>query len=591
MKLRPKFLLGMLPILVGITFFSYTVVRIICWRQIRKLTLENLSSSQLAFETYERRRDAEAKAVSKLLASEPRVRVLMTTRDPYTIQDGSRFLQPLIGNELLILCDRGGKVMAVHGPAQANQTVAQEWLSNALHTSEDRKWWLVSGHLYEVFLQPIYFGAPSSRHLLGLLGLGYEIDDQVAADIGKIAVSQVAFEYQGKIIASSFPHHDANRITLPQTYRQIETVIEGRHFISTAVDLSNSPSVARLVVFKSLDQATQFIKVINRILIIIGIGAIVIGTILIVTITHRFTKPLDSLLAGVLALQHQQFDYPLDSSRNDEFSTLTRAFEQMRSGLLQAQENLVESARLATIGRMASSISHDLRHRLTAILANAEFLSSERLTSSRRQELYQEVDNAIRAMTDLLESMVELSRTTESLHVDIVSVRAILTKAILAAKSHPRFRNVPINLDCDEDIHGWYDARRLERAFFNVILNACEAVPKNQGQIEIQVRHAGEHVSIRITDNGPGVPAQIQDKLFQPFISAGKQNGSGLGLAIVQKCCVDHHGSVDLEVCSAGRTTFRITLPIDPSKELDTAIKSCVDASFREAHENMESIR
>jgi signal transduction histidine kinase len=240
---------------------------------------------------------------------------------------------------------------------------------------------------------------------------------------------------------------------------------------------------------------------------------------------------------------------------------------------------------------MASSISHDLRHRLTAVLANAEFLASERLTSSRRQELYQEVDSAIRGMTDLLESMVELSRTTESLHVDIVSLRAILTKAILAAKSHPRFRNIPINLDCDEDIHGWYDARKLERAFFNVILNACEAVTINQGQIQIQVRHGGEHVYIRVTDNGPGVPALIQDKVFQPFVSAGKQNGSGLGLAIVQKCCVDHHGSVDLEVSSPGRTIFRITLPIDPSKELGGAIKSYVDASSHEAHENMESIR
>src|SRR5579864_3278063 len=581
----------MLPILVGITFFSYSVVRIICWQQIRKLTSENLSSSQLAFEIYERRRGAEARAVSKLLAAEPSVRGLMTTRDPYTIQDGSRFLWPLTGNDLLILCDRDGRVMAVHGPAQANRTVAQSWLSNALHTPEDDKWWLVNGHLYEVFLLPIYFGAPPNRHLLGLLGLGYEIDDQVAADIGKIAVSQVAFEYQGKIIASSFRHQDAKRITLPQTSRQIETVIEGAHFISTAVDLGSSHPVVRLVAFKSLDQATQFINVINRILIIIGIGAIVTGTILIVTITHRFTKPLDALLAGVLALQHQQFDYPLDFSRNDEFSTLTRAFEQMRSGLLKAQENLVESARLATIGRMASSISHDLRHRLTAVLANAEFLSSERLTSSRRQELYQEVDSAIRAMTDLLESMVELSRTTESLHVDIVSLRAILTKAVLAVKSHPRFRDIPIDLDCDEDIHGWYDARKLERAFFNVILNACEAVPKDQGQIQIQVRYEDETVSIRVTDNGPGVPAQIQDKLFQPFVSAGKQNGSGLGLAIVQKCCVDHYGSVDLEVSSPGRTVFCITLPIEPSKKLDTAIRPCVDASSREAHENMGSIR
>jgi signal transduction histidine kinase len=110
----------------------------------------------------------------------------------------------------------------------------------------------------------------------------------------------------------------------------------------------------------------------------------------------------------------------------------------MRSGLLKAQEKLVESARLATIGQMASSISHDLRHRLTAVLANSEFLASGRLASSRRQELYGEVDTAIRGMTDLLDSMVELSRSSQSLHFEIVSVRDILAKAVLATKSHPR---------------------------------------------------------------------------------------------------------------------------------------------------------
>lgn len=564
MKLRPKFLLALLPILVGITFTSYAVVTVTCWQQIRKVTLENLSSSKLAFETLERHRDGQAKEVLNLLATEPSLRALMTTHDPPTIQDGSNSFQPLLGDrDLLVLCDRDGKLMAIQGPAKANPTVIQRWLTRSLSTPEERKWWLVDGRLYEVFLQPIYTGVPSNRQL-GLLGLGYEIDNHVAAEISQIAASQVAFEYAGEIIASSFAPQNIVGTPLPQVH-QSDVEIAGTHFLSTAVDLA-SPPVVRLVIFKSLDQARQFISVVNKILVGIGFAAILTGTILIVTITHRFTKPLDSLLAGVLALQHQQFDYPLDHSRNDEFSTLTRAFEQMRSGLLKAQESLIDSARLATIGRMASSISHDLRHRLTAVLANAEFLSSERLPSSRRQELYEEVDSAIRGMTDLLESMVELSQTPETLRLDIVCLRDILTKAVLAAKSHPRFRMVPINLDCDEDIHGWYDARKLERAFFNVILNACEAVPKDNGQIEVMVRQGPERVFIRVTDNGPGVPSHIQDKLFQPFVSAGKQNGSGLGLTIVQKCCIDHRGSVDVEASSPGRTTFRIILPLEPSK-------------------------
>lgn len=562
----------MLPILVGLTFTSYLVVTVVCWRQIRKLTLENLSSSQSAFETFERRRNAQSKEVSKLVAAEPSVRALMTTRDPETVQDGSRFLRSLLGNDLLILCDRDGKVMAVHGSGNADRTMAQRWLTKALQTSEDRKWWLVNGHLYEIFLQPIYFGAPSDRHLLGLLGLGYEVDDQVAAEIGKIATSQVAFEYQGEIIASSFPRQDANLvpITPPQTAGQSETVIAGGHFLSTAVDLGVSTPPVRLVVFKSLDQATQFIHVINKILVTIGICAIISGAVLIIGLTHRFTRPLDSLLAGVLALQHQEFDYPLDSSRDDEFSTLTRAFEQMRSGLLKAQEKLVESARLATIGQMASSISHDLRHRLTAVLANSEFLASERLASSRRLELYGEVDTAIRGMTDLLDSMVELSRSSQSLHFEIVSVRTILSRAMMPVKSHPRFCDVEIDLHCDEDIHGWFEARRLERAAFNLILNACEAVPQPGGRVEIKAWQQDEFVNIAFTDNGPGVPSSIRETLFQPFVSYGKQNGSGLGLAIAQKCCQDHRGDIVLEDATAGHNTFRITLPLDPRKANET---------------------
>src|ERR1044071_10129724 len=104
----------------------------------------------------------------------------------------------------------------------------------------------------------------------------------------------------------------------------------------------------------------------------------------------------------------------------------------MRQSLQKIQQNLIESERLATIGRMASSISHDLRHSLAAIVANAEFLCESRLPADQREELYQEIRAAVNQMTDLIDSLLEFSRTRESLHPTYGTVRDSVGRVVQA---------------------------------------------------------------------------------------------------------------------------------------------------------------
>jgi signal transduction histidine kinase len=127
---------------------------------------------------------------------------------------------------------------------------------------------------------------------------------------------------------------------------------------------------------------------------------------------------------------------------------------------------------------------------------------------------------------------------------------------------HPQFENLPICIDSPELIWGWFDPRTLERGLYNLLLNACEMVPHQVGHIDVNIQRLGSNVEIRVSDNGPGIPECIREKLFQPFVSHGKQHGSGLGLAIVQKACFDHNGTVVLENSSPEGTTFRIVLPL-----------------------------
>jgi signal transduction histidine kinase len=251
----------------------------------------------------------------------------------------------------------------------------------------------------------------------------------------------------------------------------------------------------------------------------------------------------------------------LDTQGGDEAAELSRAFDRMRDSLRKTQQSLIESERLATIGRMASSISHDLRHSLAAIVANAEFLCDSKLSREQREELYQEVQMASRRMTDLIESLLEFSRTRASLRPTYGSIRTALDSAIQAVRSSPEFHNVRFDVRQIGALEGWFDHRKLERAFFNLLLNACQALPDRSGQIEIELLDSEQEISLRICDHGRGIPESIRQTLFEPFVSQGKQNGTGLGLTVVQKIVQDHGGEVSVESTSPEGTVFRMMLP------------------------------
>ena len=155
------------------------------------------------------------------------------------------------------------------------------------------------------------------------------------------------------------------------------------------------------------------------------------------------------------------------------------------------KQALLESEQLATIGRMASSISHDLRHALAAVVANSEFLCDGRLTSTQREELYQEVRIGVNQMTDLIDSLLEFARTRESLNPTYASVAETVQRAMQAVRLHPRHQGTLIEVHSIGQSLAWFDPRKLERALYNLLLNACEAAPGSEGRVEVTVERSG----------------------------------------------------------------------------------------------------
>jgi signal transduction histidine kinase len=233
----------------------------------------------------------------------------------------------------------------------------------------------------------------------------------------------------------------------------------------------------------------------------------------------------------------------------------------MRSDLLASQQRWIANERTAALGRAASSISHDLRHHLAALVANAEFLYEAEKLKLDRNEVYNEIKTASEQMLDLLDSLRELSREDGAISPVSASLEQAVHHAVEAVLTRPEFRSRTISVRASKETEGVFDPKKIERAFFNLILNSCEATAQWQGHIEVEISSGQDSFDVRVIDNGPGIPSAIRTTLFDPFVSLGKPNGTGLGLAIVNKIVHDHAGSVVVEKTSESGTVFLVRLP------------------------------
>lgn len=569
-RLRTKILFSLFLVGTGLTAATVIVARRTVEEQVRLQIFQDLRNSVSTFQNVQRQREQFLTNSAQLLADLPILKALMTTQHGPTIQDGSKDLWAQAGCDLLVLTDRKGALMALHArAADFGRDAAQAALQTSEPLESRRLWWFGNGHLYEVSIQPIEFGPRAQSRTLGHLIVGYEVDDTVVRELSQVAASHAAFRFGGKIVRSTLSPIEESELgqranaalgSGEEPAREIQLGHE--RFLMSSMDLSSGIQPgAQLMVLKSLDQATAFLGKLNRLLLALALVALTVGCFMVFVFSRAFTRPLENLVEGVRALGKGDYDYPVEVRTHDEVGEVSESFLRMRSSLQESQRQLIDAERLATIGRMASSISHDLRHSLAAIMANAEFLSENHRSSSERIELYEEVRTAVGQMTDLIDSLLEFSRTRESMHPTWGSLEDPVARAVHMVAAAPEFHAIAIRLHASGSTDAWVDARKIERVVQNLVRNACEAVDPETGSVDITVEGHPKELTVRIADNGRGIPDVVRDRLFEPFVSQGKENGTGLGLTIVQKIVQDHGGDVQVETTSSSGTVFLIRLP------------------------------
>lgn len=279
---------------------------------------------------------------------------------------------------------------------------------------------------------------------------------------------------------------------------------------------------------------------------------------------QRLTQPLEALARHVQAFGEHESRAPVSPQGTLEVRQLAVDFQAMQARVYESNQFRLESERLATIGSMATSVSHDLRHHLAGIYANAEFLATPGITEDERNDFFADIQAAVMGTTEMLESLTIFSRTGQLPQHVPESVRALLMSAITQVRMHPAAAKFELSmvLACPEAC-ARVDGKQVERALFNLLLNACQSRrPRERAcTVTATLETAGECVSISILDNGNGIDPEVQHTLFEPFVSSGKQNGTGPGLTLARRVAQDHGGRVDLVRSDSSETLFRLLLP------------------------------
>jgi signal transduction histidine kinase len=232
-------------------------------------------------------------------------------------------------------------------------------------------------------------------------------------------------------------------------------------------------------------------------------------------------------------------------------------------GLAQARERREREERLTTIGQLLSGLVHDLRGPMTVISGYARYLRDEP-EAERREEQSAAILRQVEAINSMAREILAFARGEENLLVRKVYLKPFFSELAETLRVELEGSGIQLGLEIEDRGVAYFDQHKIRRAVHNLVRNAVQAIGPDTGHITIGVSRRENDQSLVITckDDGPGVPDEIRERIFESFTSHGKPEGTGLGLAIVQKVAADHGGTVDVK-SRPGETVFTIMLPQD----------------------------
>lgn len=303
--------------------------------------------------------------------------------------------------------------------------------------------------------------------------------------------------------------------------------------------------------------------IIGSSLVAIALG--VVASILAV----RLLRPIRTLTEAAVRIGRGDYSEEVPTDAKDDVGVLAREFNRMSASLRareielrEKQEALLRSDKLATAGRMATQIAHEIRNPLSAIGLNTELLAEEIAGTGKEEalRLCEAIGREVDRLEEVTEQYLRFARPMQTrLSRDDVGVLVRDLAQFMAPELAAT--GIELRLDLPEQLPAPIDEPQLRQALLNLVRNAKEAMPEG-GTLTLgaRLRPESEEVEITVEDSGEGMSEEAVHRIFEPFFTT-KKSGTGLGLSLTQQIVQQHGGRLECESAPARGTTFRVVLP------------------------------
>jgi two-component system, NtrC family, sensor kinase len=297
--------------------------------------------------------------------------------------------------------------------------------------------------------------------------------------------------------------------------------------------------------------------------LLIGLGLL---TLLVGVFTSLYARrvlaPLTAVTDRAKAVARGDLTPRSVVATHDEIGELATTFEGMVAAIQRARSELVHAERLATIGKMAAHITHEIRNPLSSIGLNIELLEEEVAASGgdwESAQLVAAIKGEVERLSRIAEQYLSVARRPRPC-LERERVEDLVGELLAFVRPELDRAGVVSRIDADPDLPEIdLDESQLRQALLNLIRNAREAMPKG-GELMISVTRVESGIEIRIDDTGTGIPDDVRAAIFDPFFTT-KQRGTGLGLAVTREIIEAHGGTISCEPRTQSGTRFRILLP------------------------------
>jgi signal transduction histidine kinase len=340
-----------------------------------------------------------------------------------------------------------------------------------------------------------------------------------------------------------------------------EFTMGGARYLGSTLPLPDARggAVGHLVAYRSLDEALRPARDLRLALAGIVIAAILVAFGSSYLLSQRVVRPVNRLLDETVRLGSGNLDRPSHPGRDDEIGKLAMGFEQMRVSLRRAQEELLRAERLSAVGRAASAIVHDFRQPVMVIQGYVALLKADLDDKAQCEEDLTLIESELARLNAMMGEILDYARGGEGIELTEGATADLLEEVCRPVRLLMEEKGIALKVEHGYTGHWRLDFPRTRRVLENLVRNAASVV-KPGGSVCVRSEETAEGLQLVVEDTGPGIPEEIRENLFEPFVTHGKMEGTGLGLAIVKAFTERQGGSVRFETSPAG-TRFLLDFP------------------------------